>query len=291
MSWHKHRPGGRLLCAIMCGLALSAIVFVVSAQPQGSAVRAIVIRLIDCDTIEVRIGDKIERVRYIGINTPEIHHPIRGPELCSEAAKTVKAELVVEKNVLLVFDTQQRDRDGRLLAYVYVGDQFINAELVRAGYAEVVTFPPNVRHREEFVSLQREARLAKRGLWSDPDAVQHHRPRSSGVYGNTRLKVYFHPDDGARGVLLVDTFVYFESPEEATAAGYKPSMDYTTFAQREQRFLSGGPLPTYSGGTSLSAADGWSFGSYGFASGTYGGAPGYDVHVRGYYRGGTYVAP
>jgi micrococcal nuclease len=60
---------------------------------------------------------------------------------------------------------QRRDRYRRLLAYVYLGDMMVNAELVRQGYAQVATFPPNVKYQELFLKLQREAREAKRGLW------------------------------------------------------------------------------------------------------------------------------
>ena len=62
-------------------------------------------------------------------------------------------------------DVQERDRYGRLLAYVYLGDMMINAELVAQGYAQVMTIPPNVRHQELFLKLQREARLLQLGLW------------------------------------------------------------------------------------------------------------------------------
>jgi len=68
---------------------------------------------------------------------------------------------------------RERDRFGRLLAYVYVGGQMVNAELVRRGYAQVMTVPPNVRHQDLFLKLQREAREQKRGLWADPSAATH----------------------------------------------------------------------------------------------------------------------
>jgi micrococcal nuclease len=66
---------------------------------------------------------------------------------------------------------QARDRYGRLLAYVWVGDTMVNAEMVRRGYAQVMTVPPNVRHQSLFLTLQREARDADRGLWRRVDAA------------------------------------------------------------------------------------------------------------------------
>jgi micrococcal nuclease len=69
------------------------------------------------------------------------------------------------KEVRLEFDAQWRDKYRRLLAYVYLGDTMLNAELVRQGYAQVATFPPNVKYQELFLKLQREAREDRRGLW------------------------------------------------------------------------------------------------------------------------------
>jgi micrococcal nuclease len=75
---------------------------------------------------------------------------------------------VSRQQVRIELDTQERDRDGRLLAYVYVADQMVNAELVRRGSAAVMTVQPNVRHRDLFVALEQEARDNRRGVWADP---------------------------------------------------------------------------------------------------------------------------
>ena len=131
-----------------------------SAPAEGA-----VVRVVDGDTIHVRLGDRLEKVRYIGVNTPEIRHPSRGEEPGGRAAHAVNRRLVAGKRVRLELDVQARDRYGRLLAYVWVGGTMINAELVRLGYAQVMTVPPNVRHQALFVKLQRDAREAGRGLW------------------------------------------------------------------------------------------------------------------------------
>jgi micrococcal nuclease len=138
----------------------------VAATATGGGFDGQVVRVVDGDTIRVRIGDHIEKVRYIGVNTPEVHHPTKGEEPGGREATTVNAELVGGKAVRLELDVQSRDRYGRLLAYVWVGDIMVNAELVRRGYAQVMTVPPNVRHQSLFVKLQREAREAGRGLWA-----------------------------------------------------------------------------------------------------------------------------
>ena len=122
-------------------------------------------RVIDGDTIKVRIGDGIETVRYIGVDTPETVHPTRGVEPYGKAASAFNRALVAGRRVRLEFDVERRDRYGRLLAYVYVDSLFVNAELLRRGYAQLMTVPPNVRHVDEFVRLQKAARAAGEGLW------------------------------------------------------------------------------------------------------------------------------
>ena len=127
--------------------------------------KSLVVRVVDGDTIYVRIGERVEKVRYIGVNAPEIHHPQKGEEPGGREAMAVNRRLVEGKSVRLELDVQSRDRYGRLLAYVWVGETMINAELVRRGYAQVMTVPPNVRYQELFLKLQRGAREARRGLW------------------------------------------------------------------------------------------------------------------------------
>jgi micrococcal nuclease len=86
-----------------------------------------------------------------------------------EAANFTK-KILQGRRVRLEYDVQPRDRYGRILAYVYLEDgTFFNAELVRQGYARIATYPPNVKHADEFVRLEREAREANRGLWAWED--------------------------------------------------------------------------------------------------------------------------
>ena len=154
--------------ALVRGLLLALLPLLLappaSAAPGG--LPATVVSVVDGDTIHVRIADRLEKVRYIGMNTPEVHHPRKGEEPGGREASEVNRQLVAGKQVRLELDVQERDRYGRLLAYVWVGDTMVNAELVRRGYAQVMTIPPNVRYQELLVKLQREAREAGRGLWS-----------------------------------------------------------------------------------------------------------------------------
>jgi micrococcal nuclease len=146
-------------------LLLLALALPAAAQPT---LEGTVTRIVDGDTIHVRVDGRLEKVRYIGVNTPEVHHPRKGEEPGGRAAAAVNRDLVDGRRVRLELDAQSRDRYGRLLAYVWVDDTMINAELVRRGFAQVMTIPPNVRHQSLFLKLQREAREAGRGLWADP---------------------------------------------------------------------------------------------------------------------------
>jgi micrococcal nuclease len=140
------------------------LVLAASSTSAGS-IEGTVVRVVDGDTIFVRLGDRIERIRYIGVNSPEIHHPIKGEEPGGRAAAEVNRRLVQGHHLRLELDVRTRDRYGRLLAYVWAGDTMVNAELLRLGYAQVMTVPPNVRYQDLFMRLQREARDANRGLW------------------------------------------------------------------------------------------------------------------------------
>lgn len=123
-------------------------------------------RVIDGDTIELVDG---RRVRYIGIDTPEVVDE-RATRACFgiEAMEENK-RLVDGKTVRLERDVSEADQYGRLLRYVSIGDVFVNDHLVRQGFARVATFPPDVAHQEQFLEAEREAREQERGLWNKCD--------------------------------------------------------------------------------------------------------------------------
>jgi micrococcal nuclease len=121
-----------------------------------------VVAVLDGDTIIISGGEK---VRYAGLNAPESRHPDKLPEYCGEQAFKANRRLVAGKTVRLEFEARRRDLYGRLLAYVYVDGLFVNAELIRQGYAQVSTYKDNQRYHEEFERLQQSAIALRRGLW------------------------------------------------------------------------------------------------------------------------------
>ncbi len=160
---------------------------------QSPPASGVVERVVDGDTFVLASG---ERVRLIGIDTPETVHPSRGVEPYGKQASDFSKSLLAGKRVRLVYDVQVRDRYGRLLAYVYLSDgTFVNAELVKRGFAQVSTYPPNVKHQDTFLALQREARSAQRGLWGVAQEAPAVRPpptpdRAGSVWVNGSSQVY-----------------------------------------------------------------------------------------------------
>lgn len=154
---------------------LLALVAVVLLRPweadstgRAAATRAAsaeVIRAVDGDTIEVRVGADVEDVRLIGVDTPETVKPDTPVECFGPQASAFTHRLLDGRRVWLVYGVERRDVYGRLLAYAYVGHRFFNAELVRRGLARTLTIPPNSLHSALFGRLERRAARAGRGLW------------------------------------------------------------------------------------------------------------------------------
>lgn len=134
---------------------------VLSEVSEGE--RVVVARVIDGDTIELSDGRKL---RYIGIDTPELVHPQRAVECFARQAKEENKRLVDSKTVRLEKDISETDKYGRLLRYVYVGEVMINEALVRQGFALASTYPPDVKYQERLLAAQQEARENNRGLWA-----------------------------------------------------------------------------------------------------------------------------
>jgi micrococcal nuclease len=133
-------------------------------EPPASAT-AHVSRVVDGDTVEVRLDGREEDVRYIGVDTPETVKPDTPVQCFGPQASDFNHGFVEHRQVRLVFGAERRDVYGRLLAYVYLGDRFVNAELLRRGLARTLTIPPNDRFARRFKRLETAAARAGRGLW------------------------------------------------------------------------------------------------------------------------------
>ncbi|MGH2806602.1 MAG: thermonuclease family protein [Actinomycetota bacterium] len=149
-----------------------------SSEPGGYEA-GVVTRVIDGDTIEVEVTERVDGaglgdtdvgqtydVRLVGIDTPESVKPGSPVECFGKEASAALDALLGGQAVRMVKDVENTDQYDRLLRYVYIGDEMANARLVVNGYAAVYTYPPNVRHADLFVEMQRQARDGNRGLWS-----------------------------------------------------------------------------------------------------------------------------
>ncbi len=145
-----------------CGaLALSGCGTTVPGHVDGR-----VERVIDGDTIVVQ---GIGTVRYIGVDTPELHHPRQPVQRFAEQARRANQELVAGKIVRVVFENEVRDAHGRTLGDVYVGQRFVNAELIKRGYGRTLAIRPNTVHAGELRRLEQSARTARRGIWGEAE--------------------------------------------------------------------------------------------------------------------------
>ncbi len=126
----------------------------------------LVTRVIDGDTIEVDIDGTIYKVRYIGIDAPELDD--EQPEFCALAQEATRynRQLVEGKTIRLEKDISETDRYGRLLRYVYIGDIFVNAELIRQGLAWAKPYPPDTKYQDILEKAEAEARKDEIGLWA-----------------------------------------------------------------------------------------------------------------------------
>ncbi|HEU4354127.1 MAG TPA: thermonuclease family protein [Actinomycetota bacterium] len=135
------------------------------ADAGGGGIPALVTRVVDGDTAEMQLDGREVDVRFIGIDTPETVAPDQPVECFGSRASAYTESRLESRTVRLEFDVERRDRFGRTLAYVWLGEELFNETLVAQGYAVVTTFPPNVRYVDRFVAAQRSAREAGLGLW------------------------------------------------------------------------------------------------------------------------------
>ena len=147
-----------LVFGIAVGLLIGYGLWHESYTPSDTLEKALVVSVIDGDTIELEDGN---RVRYLGIDTPEL-----GEYYADEAASRNR-ELVEGKIVELQSGKRDKDEYGRLLRYVYVNGIFVNAELVAQGYATAYIFDPDERYSQVLVQLEQYAKLRQRGLWTE----------------------------------------------------------------------------------------------------------------------------
>ncbi len=137
---------------------------------QNQGVLAQVVRVVDGDTIKVEINGQKYTIRYVGMDTPETVAPNRPVEYMGPEASAKNKALVAGKQVILVKDISETDKYGRLLRFVIADGVFVNRELVRLGYAQTITSPPDISCKDTFREVEKQAKEQQIGLWAPNEA-------------------------------------------------------------------------------------------------------------------------
>lgn len=160
---------------------------------NSSGEGVLVTKIVDGDTIEIEGGQK---VRYIGIDTPETVDPRESVQCYGKEASNKNKELVEGKKVRLEKDVSETDRYGRLLRYVYIGETFVNEYLVKEGFAKAASYPPDIKYQDKFKTAETSARENQRGLWGSCN-ISSGQVQSSTNYSLTTLNT--NPDCKIKG--------------------------------------------------------------------------------------------
>ncbi len=192
-------------------------------------------RVVDGDTFEVDFKGTKEKVRLIGVDTPESVHPDanKNTEEGKLTSEYTKGYLEGE-DVALEFDVQERDKYGRLLAYAWINGEMYNKHLLSAGYAQVATYPPNVRYVDDFTALQKTARENKVGMWAEDaktevkpqDPAQKENtttvPNEINYIGNSNTKKFHFPSCKSVSDMKESNKVFVKNREDLINKGYAP---------------------------------------------------------------------
>jgi micrococcal nuclease len=135
--------------------------------PRPRSLPGVVVKVVSGDSINVFVNGEVVPVRYIGITSPAPGGGPDGGDPQGREALAFNRALVNQQNVRLETDVQERDSEGRLLAYIWVGEVLANAEMAGRGYGQVVGGGPNVRYQELLLRRQEEARAARLGIWKN----------------------------------------------------------------------------------------------------------------------------
>ncbi len=200
-------------------------------------IKTTVAKVIDGDTFEASINGRQEKIRLIGVDTPETVHPTQGEEPYGKEASNYTKSKLEGKEIWLEKDVQERDNYGRLLAYTWltppskvedkeIREKMFNALLLLDGYAQVATYPPNVKYVDYFTKYQAEAREGNKGLWAlTSEANTQSTVTEASSENKNELTVYVtktgkkYHRDGCRSLAKSKIPI---SLEDAKSSGYTP---------------------------------------------------------------------
>ncbi|MFN8525158.1 MAG: thermonuclease family protein [Chloroflexota bacterium] len=217
-----------------CSFVLLTLALLTSTAYAQDRTPAHVVSVTDGDTVVVSLSDRDEKVRLIGIDAPESVDPNR-PKMCwADEASARAKELLGDRDVELELDKGERDRFGRLLAYVWIDGENSSLTLAREGHAVQLTIAPNTRYVDQIAAAVAEARDAGRGLWgacpqatpavapkpsSGPTSSSGQCPPEAPIKGNRDSHIYHSP--GQRDYERTKAEECFVTGADAEAAGYR----------------------------------------------------------------------
>ncbi len=195
----------RRLTYLLFVLALFLLVYLFYVPSKRLGIKEV----IDGDTIELESG---ERIRYIGIDTPE-----KGQPFFQEATRA-NQELLKKGKYTLEYDNDRKDDWGRTLAYIWIDTLLVNGELVREGLASVYLISPNFKYKDKLIVFQKEARAKKVGIWSIPITPEKYYVASR----HSRGLVFHRPDCQWAKRITKENLIRFETKDQALDLGYSP---------------------------------------------------------------------
>jgi micrococcal nuclease len=197
--------------------SLSLIVLIVASIFISSIAHGkeyVVNKIINGDTIQLDTG---EIVKYIGIEAPEFNMKEGGPEFFARQASRQNQKLVLLKKVRLEFDKEKKDSEGRTLAYVFVKNVFVNAELIKFGYAKTNIVPPNDKYKNMFLDYEKKAKQSEKGLWQEAK-----KDTETFYIGNKRSYAFHRPSCKLIDKIPEKSKIIFRNRADAIKIGYIP---------------------------------------------------------------------
>jgi len=168
-GYRKYSAKTKLSVPIMLFILILSIFtfyFGFDSGSSSSKTQAIVTKVMDGDTIEVKSGNsKPIKIRLLGIDTPETHHPTKPVGCYGPEASNFTTNALIGKKVELEYDIEQYDKYGRTLAFVYLDGKRFNDILVKEGYAKTLTIAPNKKYSFTLLKLEIEAEKNMVGMW------------------------------------------------------------------------------------------------------------------------------
>ncbi|WP_311480772.1 thermonuclease family protein [uncultured Anaerococcus sp.] len=191
---------------------------------------------VDGDTIWVDIDGKDEKVRFVGVNTPEIAKDGKPAEFMADEAKDFTNSILKNKEIYLEKDISDRDKYDRLLRYIWLEEpstnpslsdiekNTLNGILVKEGLAYANYYKPDIKYQEYLKELERSAQDNKLGIWSDGTEQKEEKiDQTHLIKGNKNSKVYHLPEWDSYDTVKEKNAVYFETEKEAKDAGFRPA--------------------------------------------------------------------